>query len=222
MNSLKSAAATASLFAAMAAPALADPIVLDFEGVGNQASVNDFYNGGTDSAGHAGTDYGVHFNGNALGIIDSDAGGTGNIGNEPSPSTVLFFLTGSALLDYAPGFDTGFSFWYTTVDFGGTVKVYDGLGGTGNLLGSIAINALGTGPGDPNGAFSNWAIGSLGFAGIAKSIDFGGTVNQVAYDNITFGATTPIVTNVPEPSTYAMLALGLAGVGVVSRRRKTR
>ena len=38
------------------------------------------------------------------------------------------------------------------------------------------------------------------------------------YDNITFGSVTP---GVPEPSTYAMLALGLlVGVGFVSRRRK--
>jgi PEP-CTERM motif len=217
MKFAKSALAAAALVSGMASAVAGPTVVLDFEGIGDEVSVNDFYNGGTDGAGNSGTNYGVHFNSNALGIIDADAGGTGNFGNEPSPSTILFFLTGSAILDYAPGFDTGFSFWYTTVSFGGTVKVYDGLGATGNLLGSITIDALGAGPGDPNGTFSNWAIGSLAFAGIAKSIDFGGTVNQVGYDDITFGSATP---GIPEPSTYAMLALGLAGVGFVSRRRK--
>jgi hypothetical protein len=218
MNFFKSAVAAASLFTAMVAPATADPIVLDFEGLGSQAAINNFYNGGTDSLGNSGVDYGVQFGSNSLALIEQDP--SANFSNEPSPNTIMFFLTGSSVLNYAPGFDTGFSFWFTTVSFTGSVNVYDGLNATGNLLGSISLAALGFGP-DPSNPFSNWAIGSLAFGGTARSIDFGGTVNQVGYDNITFGATTPIVTNVPEPSTYAMLALGLAGVGVVSRRRKT-
>ncbi len=74
----------------------------------------------------------------------------------------------------------------------------------------------GAGP-DPLNPFSNWAIGALSFSGLARSIDFGGTVNQVGFDNITFGSTNP--NRVPEPGTLALLGLGLAGVGL-SRRRK--
>ena len=77
---------------------------------------------------------------------------------------------------------------------------------------------VGAGPGDPTGDYSNWATGSLGFSGTAKSIDFGGTVNQVAYDNITFGSTRPDNT-VPEPTTLALLSGALLG-GAVVRRRK--
>ena len=71
--------------------------------------------------------------------------------------------------------------------------------------------------GDPTGAFCNWTAVGVAFAGIAKSIDFGGTANQTGFDNITFGADTPVV---PEPSTYALMALGLAGIGLVARRRQ--
>lgn len=205
--------------AGAASVASAAVITLDFEGVGNTAAVNNFYNGGTDSLGNSGVNYGVGFNSNALGIKDSDAGGTGNIGNEPTPDTVLFFLTGSAILNYAPGFTTGFSFYYSTVSFGGSVNVYDDVNATGNLIGSITLAALGAGPGDPNGTFSNWDIGSLGFAGTAKSIDFGGTVDQVAYDNITFGSTRPDIVTVPEPAMAGLLGAALLGVFGLRRRR---
>ena len=102
--------------------ASAAPITLIFVGLQNLEAVNGFYNGGTGSRGSSGTHCGVQFNSNSLAVIDSDAGGSGNIGNignEPTPSTVLFFLTGSAVLNYAPGFNTGFSFYYTTVNFSG-------------------------------------------------------------------------------------------------------
>jgi len=86
---------------------------LTFEGVGNLASVNDFYNGGTDSAGHSGPNYGINFSSNSLGLIDSSAGGSGNTGNDPSGVTNLVFLDGSAAtMNVAAGFDTGFSFYY--------------------------------------------------------------------------------------------------------------
>lgn len=179
---------------------------LDFEGVGNQVAILDFYNGGNDGAGNSGTNFGVRFGSNTLGIIDQDAGGTGNFGNEPTPDTVMFFLTGSAVLNYAPGFVDGFSFYYTT-SLPASVKVYDGLDATGNLLGSNSLSRNIDGcTGDPSGTFCNWDIGSLAFAGTAKSIDFGGTVNQVGFDNITFGSIDPNQgggNNAPEPASLA-------------------
>src|SRR4051812_3801536 len=109
-----------------AAPAEAS-IVLTFEGVGNLASVNNFYNGGTDSVGNSGTNYGINFSSNSIGNIDADAGGGGNFANEPSPSTDLIFLSGgAATMNVAAGFDTGFSFYYSGNE-PGFVNVYDGL-----------------------------------------------------------------------------------------------
>ena len=155
----------------MAAPMVASAavIVLDFEGVGNLNPVGNFYNGG------GGPNYGIAFSPDTLAIVDFDAGGTGNIANEPSPDTVMFFLDSSnAILNFAAGFYTGFSFFYSSSTTA-SVNVYDGLGATGNVLGTLNLNAqFDTGcVGDPNGNFCNWTPVGVNFAGIAKSIDFG-------------------------------------------------
>jgi hypothetical protein len=210
------ALASAALFTL---PAAASVITLDFEGAGNQAALLNFYNGGTDSAGNSGANYGVSFGGNALSLVDADAGGSGNFANEPSPSTIMFFLSGTTDLNYAPGFTSGFSFYYSS-STDADVNVYSGENASGTLLGTIHLNAQAFNgcSGDPTGQFCNWSAAGVAFAGIAKSIDFGGTVNQTGYDNITFGSSVPTI---PEPSTYALMALGLAGVGAIARRRKS-
>jgi hypothetical protein len=217
----KSKLALALVSMVFAGSAFAAPIVLNFEGVGSGAAILGFYNGGTDSQGHSGTNYGISFGSNALGLVDSDAGGSGNFANEPSASTVMFFTTGSAILNNAAGFDTGFSFYYSS-STNAVVNVYSGLDASGTLLGSINLSAQsGTNcSGDPTGTFCNFTAVGLSFAGVAHSIDFGGTVNQIAFDDITFGAATPGGT-VPEPGTLALLGLGLLGT-VAGRRRSSK
>lgn len=196
-------------------------VILDFEGVGSGEKIDNFYNGGTDSAGNSGTDYGISFGDDALACVDSDAtNGFGcNIANEPSEDTVMFFTSGSSVLNSFLGFDTGFSFFYSSArDV--LVNVYSGLNLTGDLLGSINLARNyqdGSCVGDPTGAFCNWDIGALSFAGTAHSIDFGGTANYVAFDNITFGSTDP--TGVPEPISVALFGIGLSGM-FLSRRKK--
>jgi len=201
-----------SVLAIASAAASANIVQLTFEGVGDNAPIGNFYDGG------AGGNLGVTFSSNALALVDFDAGGSGNFGGEPSPSTVLFFVTGSAAtLNYAGGFDTGFSFFYSAIELPGFVTVYDGLNSTGAILTQFTLPLTpATGAPDPNGLYSPFVPIGVTFAGTAKSVDFGGAQDRIAFDDITFGTANPVV---PEPTTFAVGALVSAGLLSRSRRR---
>ena len=201
---------------ALSAPTVASSavIVLTFEGVGDLNPVGEFY------AGDGGPDYGISFSPDTLALVDSDEGGNGNFANEPSASTVMFFLEADeAILNVAAGFTTGFSFFYSAAE-AGTVRVYEGLNATGGLLANLDLAAQFEDRcvGDPTGAYCNWTAIGVAFGGTARSIDFGGAANFIGFDNITFGSDKPGV--VPEPGSLALLGLGLAGLGVARGRAR--
>jgi hypothetical protein len=212
MKLLTAAAIAASM---IAAPAFAAPIVLDFEGIPNLSAVGDYYNGG------GGPNYGISFSGATLALVDSDAGGSGNFANEPSPNTIMFYSSANnAILNFAAGFTTGFSFFYTSTA-AVAINVYDQVGGAGNLLGTLNLSAQASNNcgGDPTGGFCNFSSAGVTFAGTARSIDFSGGAGSTGFDDITFGSATPGVA-VPEPATWAMLLLGFGATGALLRTRR--
>ena len=185
-------------------------ITLTFEGVGDFNAVGNFYAG-----------QGIVFSGATLALVDSDAGGSGNFANEPTNDTIMFFTNGNnAILNVAAGFDTGFSFFYTSSTAAG-VTVWDNIDGTGNLLATLDLQAQHDQNcvGDPNGSFCNWTAVGVLFGGSAKSINFAGTAGATGFDNITFGSANP---GIPEPATWALLIGGFGMVGTAMRRRGAR
>lgn len=199
--------AFALLAAAGLTSAASAQIFLDFEGItaGPTTPIGAFYGG-----------QGVLFTGggsNALAIVDSDNGGTGNFANEPSGSTIMFFLEGNAtVMNVAAGFTTGFATYYSTINTTGTIELWDDVDATGNLLGSVNMFALGSGGnGDPNGAYDRWDIAGVTIGSqVAKSVKFIGAANFIGFDDMVFGA-------VPTPGSAAVA--GIAGLAALRRRR---
>lgn len=185
-------------------------IQLDFSGVGNEAQIGNFYNGGFDSAGNQGTDYGVVFSAELVGLEGVSFAG------EPTPPSVMVLAAESGFLNIDAGFSQGLSFYYSNIDFAGQVDIYDNLDATGSLLGSLHLDELGLGP-IPGSPYSNWQAVSLSFSGIAKSIRFSGEPEEIGFDNLTLGSLNPAIPAVPEPSSGIQLLLG-AGLLALMRR----
>jgi hypothetical protein len=218
-----------------AAPAGAAVVSLNFEGItphphpNNTVFVQEYYNGGTSSVGTSGANVGASFGDNALVIcLNTESVGCSNTSRGGTPDSAgsrlgaLFFLAGDeTFLNYAAGFTTGFSFNYVSLSFSGSVTVYDGLNGTGNLLATLDLTPnAGSCPGF-GGRFCPFSPIGVAFAGTARSISFGGIANQIVFDDITFGSDRPGGgggTEVPVPAALGLFGLALAGFAATRRR----
>ena len=210
MKFSKTIAALALIAAAV--PAVAGQTMIDFEGTGSFGSILDFYNGGTDSAGNSGTNYGVSFTVSATGLSNDTL--NNYFSNAPTPGTVMFTPDSVAFLNAVNGFTDSVSLYYSSdIAAPNSVSIYSGLNGTGDLLGSFSLNNNAQ-TGCTDTTFCNFEQSTVAFSGTAKSISFDGAAGHTAFDNVS-------ITPVPEPTTYALMMLGLAGIGMVARRRRS-
>ncbi len=228
--------AASGLALAAATSAQGAVVSLNFEGINSSypstdfANILEFYNGGVSSHGTSGTNYGISFGSNALAICLNTPGNScsntsrGGVGDPASALGGLFFLQGDeTFMNIDAGFDTGFSFNYVSLSYTGSVQVFDGLDGTGNLLASLDLSPNAGACGSSYSAdFCPFSPIGVTFSGIARSVSFGGVANQIVFDDITFGSDVPGDPGaVPEPASWALMIGGFALVGAGMRRRRT-
>jgi len=201
---------------ALAAAPLQAQFVLTFEGLQQGEEILNYYNGGAGNLGSGpGPNYGVTFGSAALALE------SGNFALNPTPPTILYFLSGSAVMNVPAGFTTGFSFYYASGPNAGSVTVWDQTNAAGTQLAAISLPATGSNCGGNSATFSCWNPIGVSFSGTAKSVDFGGIANEIGFDNITFGSATPSPTGTPTAAaplgvpTLSGWAMGLLAIGLI-------
>jgi hypothetical protein len=98
------------------------------------------------------------------------------------------------------GGSNGVTFQYWVI--GGNRGTYEAFDASNVSLGMLAVDAT-------NGD----VLGTHSFTGAVARLDYSGVAGFTQVSAVTFAP-------IPEPSTYALMALGLAGIGFVARRRR--
>jgi hypothetical protein len=231
INRFKLVALSVALPLASLSHTQAAPVSLDFAlpdvNAGGTAyeEILDYYNGGTDQYGSSGANYGISFTSTALALGQYALYPTlSNTGNEPGGGNGMIFLSGSAdVMNVAAGFNTGFSFYYAAA-FAGSISVYSGLNGTGTLLATLTLPAVGVQDvTEPYYGLEGWTPIGVSFSGTAESVDFSGTANYIAFADVTLNSSTPIIgSGVPETTGINICVLAglvLAGAGWAFRKQ---
>ena len=188
---------------------------MNYQGMGYLEPIQDYYNGGFAGFGSGpGPNFGVIWGDDSLALPN---GPGSNVENEPFGWTSsMIFLSGPGdIMNVPGGFTTGFAFYYAAPYFSGSVDVYDGLDGTGNLLASLALSINGSYC-DGILPYTCWTQVGVAFGGTAMSANFTGTANYIAFSGVTIGSN---VVGTPEPGTMMRFGSGVIGLAGLLRRK---
>jgi len=226
-RALFTAAVTTGLAMMATSQSMASTIDLTFGAEANQAQIENYFNGGTDSQGKSGTNLGVGFSLNAeslkAGTTGTQGQGTGKFENLPSGAPgVLYFAavpTGTSIMNVAGGFSS-ISFNYSLLNNlsseASTVQLWSGLNGTGTQLGTLSLSASGSPIACTNNKdeFCSWSLASAASFGQAESAVFTGDAAVFTeYDNVN-------LVPAPLPGTLLLLLSGAGGIFGFGRRRQ--
>lgn len=204
------------LFSATGASATV--ITMTFEGLGDFEYVRNFYNGGLGSKGSGpGANYGIAFPGDTNTYLNAylNQGTRGaRFWGEPTPNTALSFQQSGAWMNVASGFTDSLSFYYANPNGNSTISIYSEINGGGQRLATLFLPQ--TAYTGQDGHIFPMSFVSLGFSGVAKSVDFLSMAHRGYIDDLSINTVAAVV---PLPATAWLLGSGLLGLIGVARRK---
>ena len=163
---------------------------------------------------------GIAFSGTAI-IAKNAAGTAAGISATPAGDTTNYMsiLGGKSETLTFSGTQNKFGLYWGSIDSYNSIAFY--LGGSASPFLTLFGNNLNAVPalgfnGDQSGALTNAYVTFTGLN--FDKIVLASSSNSFEFDNISYGSVSPV----PEPSTWAMMLLGFAGIGFAYRRHRSR
>lgn len=183
----------------IASPSQAATVFVNFDSVTTGASINEHYNGGTDSSGVMGSNLHLSF----LNFLTTTGFG------ETSGPNLAYNIEAVAIINFAPGFGR------VQATYGaftaGRFDAYTAVNGAGSLLGSYVLTT------NNPFAFERFVFQ---FSGTARSLVLNAGATQIGIDDLLLTQAVP--SGVPEPIQWSYLITGMFCVGSSVRHRRAK
>jgi hypothetical protein len=167
---------------------ISNPVILNFDGLSDREVILNYYNGQKSKTGDLSNVQGIGFSSGARAIIINKEDQL-NFAEVYNPETAMIFISGNGVtINCSKGFNSGFSFRFSTSE-SGTISIYDSTDGNGELLasGTFQPSIFNRKNKDSDPGFDNWQHFKLSFPDTARSVVISGTANQCSFDDIILG-----------------------------------